>query len=86
MILDSEAAQVQGLGDALVRLQMNNPAISKISETNPEVLVQFLIKLCTIHWDRCVNSIMRFVSIHLTDLGILQEHRQAGSSSWGSYR
>jgi hypothetical protein len=55
IILDSEAAQVQGLGDALVRLQINDPTISKISETNPEVLVQFLIKLCTIHWDRWVN-------------------------------
>ena len=54
LILDMEAAQVQGLGDALVRLQMNNPAISGINETDPEILVQFIIKLCTVHFERCV--------------------------------
>jgi hypothetical protein len=33
LILNMEAAQVQGLGDALVRLQMNDPAISGVHET-----------------------------------------------------
>jgi hypothetical protein len=47
-----EAAQVQGLGDAIIRLQMNDPTKSGIYDTDPEVLVQFLVKLCTVHLDR----------------------------------
>ena len=51
IILDMEAAQAQGLGDALIRLQFNNPNKTGIFETDPQVLVQFLIKLCTQHFD-----------------------------------
>lgn len=50
IILNMEAAQVQGLGDAILRLHMNSPKKCKI--VNPDVLVQFLIKLCTIHFKR----------------------------------
>lgn len=52
VILDMEAAQVQGLGDAIICLQMNDPTKSGIYDTDPEVLVQFLVKLCTVHFDR----------------------------------
>ena len=52
IILDMEAAQVQGLGDALIRLQFNDPTKSGITESDSQVLVQFLIKLCTQHFDR----------------------------------
>jgi hypothetical protein len=51
IILDMEAAQVQGFGDALIRLQFNDLTKSGITESNSQVLVQFLIKLCTQHFD-----------------------------------
>ena len=50
-----EAAQVQGLGDAVLRLQMNDPTKSGIVETNPDVLVQYFLKLCTVHFERYVT-------------------------------
>lgn len=54
VLLDMEAAQVQGLGDAIVRLRMNDPSKSGILETDPNVLVQSVIKLCTVHFERQV--------------------------------
>jgi hypothetical protein len=54
IILDMEAAQVQGLGDPVVRLQMNNSETSGIRKTDPDILVQFFIKLCTVHFERPV--------------------------------
>ena len=48
--LDMEAAQMQGLGDALLRI--NNPAVSGIDERNPEILVQHVLKACSIHFER----------------------------------
>ena len=52
VILDMEAAQVQGLGAAITQMKMNNPLISQITEVEPDILVQYLIKLCYVHWDR----------------------------------
>jgi hypothetical protein len=52
IILDMEAAQVQGLGDALVKLRMNESQRSKIGKTDPEVIVQYILKLCTVHLKR----------------------------------
>ena len=52
IILDMEAAQVQGLGDALVKLQMNKSQQSKIYDTDPKVIVQYILKLCTVHFER----------------------------------
>jgi hypothetical protein len=52
VILDMEAAQVQGLGAAITQMKMNDPSISQITEVEPDVLIQYLIKLCYVHWDR----------------------------------
>ena len=52
VILDMEAAQVQGLGAAIIRLKMNDPLVSKITEVDPDIIVQYLIKLCFVHWAR----------------------------------
>lgn len=52
VILDMEAAQVQGLGTAIIQMKMNDPLTSKITEVDPDILVQYLIKLCYVHWDR----------------------------------
>lgn len=48
--VDMEAAQVQGLGRALLRL--NNPAISGIYESDPDILVQYVLKECVVHYER----------------------------------
>ena len=47
-----EAAQVQGLGAAIIRLKMNNSSVRMITEVDPDVVVQYLIKLCFVHWER----------------------------------
>jgi len=52
IILDMEAAQVQGLGGTIIQMKMNDPLISKIAEIDPDIIIQYLIKLCYIHWDR----------------------------------
>jgi len=52
VILDMEAAQVQGLGTAIIQMKMNHPSTSKITEVDPDIIVQYLIKLCYVHWDR----------------------------------
>ena len=52
VILDMEAAQVQGLGAAIIHLKMNDPLVSKITEVDPDIIVQYLIKLCFVHWER----------------------------------
>jgi hypothetical protein len=52
VILDMEAAQVQGLGTAITQMKINNPSISQITEVELDILVQYLIKLCYVHWDR----------------------------------
>jgi len=52
IILDMEASQVKGLGTTIIRMKMNDPSISKISEVDPDIIVQFLIKLCYVHWER----------------------------------
>ena len=52
VILDMEAAQVQGLGAAIIQMKMNDPSISQITEVDPDILIQYLIKLCYVHWDR----------------------------------
>ena len=52
IILNMEASQVKGLGSTIIHMKMNDPSISKISEVDPDLIVQFLIKLCCIHWER----------------------------------
>ena len=52
VILDMEAAQVQGLGAAIIRLKMNNSSVRMTTEVDPDVIVQYLIKLCFVHWER----------------------------------
>lgn len=55
IILDMEAAQVQGLGATIIRMNINDPSISKITEVDPDIIVQYLIKLCYVHWDRYLS-------------------------------
>ncbi len=50
--MDMEAAQVQGLGRALLRLKINHPEVSGINEDDPDILVQYILKLCSVHLRR----------------------------------
>ena len=52
VILNMEVAQVQGLGAVIICLNINNPLVSKITEVDPNIIVQYLIKLCFMHWER----------------------------------
>jgi hypothetical protein len=52
VILDMEAAQVQGLVTAIIYLKMNNSLVAMTTEVDPDVIVQYLIKLCFVHWER----------------------------------
>jgi hypothetical protein len=58
VILDMEAAQVQGLSAAIIRLKMNGSSVGETTEVDPDIVVQYLIKLCnTFHspTDSCRN-------------------------------
>ena len=47
VILDMEAAQVQGLGAAIIHLKMNNPAISPTPMLTCNMLSQYSISICS---------------------------------------
>lgn len=46
IILDMEVLQVQGLSTTILRIKMNSP---KINESNPNIIVQYLVKLSVVH-------------------------------------
>jgi len=67
-----EASQVKGLGTTIIRMKMNDPSISTISVVDPDVIVQFLIKLCYVHWKRSgicalISSRSQFFLFELTE-------------------
>jgi len=70
IILDMEAAQVQGLSDAVVWLHMNDAAKSGIFKTDPDILVQFFIKLCMVHFERQVHILIVdfIINCYYTDI------------------
>lgn len=54
--VDLELAQVQGFGDSF--LTMNEPEYSEIRTTDPEILVQYVVRACYTHVKRyCLLSI-----------------------------
>ncbi|KIJ34167.1 hypothetical protein M422DRAFT_263818 [Sphaerobolus stellatus SS14] len=59
-MVDGAAAQVQGLGDNLLR--RNNPAISKIDTLIAEEIVQHLIRTCNVHCNRKLDSLRAVMS------------------------
>lgn len=50
VLVDGCKPQVDALGDFLVK--HNNSAVSGITESNPEKIVEYVIKLCSVHCDR----------------------------------
>ncbi|KZT34311.1 hypothetical protein SISSUDRAFT_1065412 [Sistotremastrum suecicum HHB10207 ss-3] len=50
IICDAEPAQAKGLGLVLARL--NDPRISGINETDPDILLTYIFKVCVQHYDR----------------------------------
>ena len=52
ILFDLEVAQLQGFGDSLIPL--NDPEISGITSKDPFVLLQYVTRTCTVHFDRSV--------------------------------
>lgn len=52
ILVDGCKPQIDALGDFLVKY--NDPAVSGIDETDPQRIVEYLVKLCLVHFDRYV--------------------------------
>lgn len=52
ILVDGCKAQVDACGDDLVK--RNKPEVSLINETDPQVIVQYVLKTCIIHLDRYI--------------------------------
>jgi hypothetical protein len=50
ILVDGNKPQIDACGDDLVH--RNDPKISGITETNPQIIVQYIIRTCTVHLDR----------------------------------
>ncbi len=55
VLVDGCKQQIDAFGDFLVRY--NEPLRSGIDEMDPQKIVEYLIKLCGVHFDRFVPSI-----------------------------
>lgn len=55
ILLDGCKPQADALGDFLV--QYNNPDLSGVCEKDPRKIVEYILKLCSVHFDRCVESV-----------------------------
>ncbi|KAI0707244.1 hypothetical protein C8Q76DRAFT_860399 [Earliella scabrosa] len=55
ILVDCCQAQMDALGDFF--LKYNKPSISGISETDPQKLVEYLVKVCSVHFDRNVTEL-----------------------------
>ncbi|TFK92534.1 hypothetical protein K466DRAFT_595192 [Polyporus arcularius HHB13444] len=55
LLVDGCQAQIDAIGDFLKEL--NDPAVSGILETDPQKLVEYLIKICGVHFDRNVTKL-----------------------------
>jgi hypothetical protein len=52
ILVDGCKPQIDGCGDDLV--MRNNPELSGIYEKDPQVIVQYIVRTCTVHLNRCV--------------------------------
>lgn len=70
-LMDRCAVQVQGLGDHL--LTLNDPAKSGISTSDPDELVQYMIRMCDVHCNRYAHNLLFFLifGIHTMCIEIL---------------
>ncbi|KAF9493072.1 hypothetical protein BDN71DRAFT_1508923 [Pleurotus eryngii] len=69
--MDMEVAQVQGLGQALLQLKINHPEVSGINEDDPDILVQYILKLCSVHLCRSLDCIQSAVGTEAVEHLIL---------------
>ncbi|KAJ7909761.1 hypothetical protein B0H13DRAFT_2490289 [Mycena leptocephala] len=59
---DMEAAQVQGLGAWLSKMVLDDPALRALFPSiDPDQLVQLILKLCTVHFERSTNELVPLV-------------------------
>jgi hypothetical protein len=55
---DMEAAQVQGLGAWLSKMVLDDPALRALFPSiDPDQLVQLILKLCTVHFERYLDRL-----------------------------
>lgn len=50
ILVDGCQAQIDGLGDFLVK--RNVPSASGVSESDPQKIVEWIVKICGVHFDR----------------------------------
>ncbi len=51
--VDGCKEQIDALGTVLIR--RNNPAVSGVNVSDPQEIVKYMVKLCLVHFDRCVT-------------------------------
>ncbi|RPD75850.1 hypothetical protein L226DRAFT_570087 [Lentinus tigrinus ALCF2SS1-7] len=56
ILVDGCKPQIDALGDFLVK--QNDPTVSGIYENDPQQIVEYLIKLCSVHYDRNVTKLV----------------------------
>ena len=54
ILMDGDVAQAQGLGDWLS--QYNSPLLNGINTRDPLELLLYILKNCSIHFERCVHA------------------------------
>lgn len=56
ILVDGCKPQVDACGDSLVSLAASRP-MALVKETNPQVIVQYILRTCTIHLERSDNPL-----------------------------
>ncbi|KAJ7468183.1 hypothetical protein FB451DRAFT_1560649 [Mycena latifolia] len=65
---DMEAAQVQGLGVWLSKMVLDDPALrARFPSLDPDQLVQFILKLCSVHLERSTDELVPLVGQKTVD-------------------
>ena len=65
IVLDLCKAQIDALGDYLIKY--NDPTISGISEMNPGHMVEYIVKICSIHFDTYMSLFTYLPTRHTTE-------------------
>ncbi|KAF9044099.1 hypothetical protein BJ165DRAFT_1347476, partial [Panaeolus papilionaceus] len=66
ILVDGCKVQVEGCGDALLKLIATRPHAC-IKETDPKIIVQHIVRTCTVHLERKLDSLAQSVSKEVMD-------------------
>ncbi|PPQ70451.1 hypothetical protein CVT24_013272 [Panaeolus cyanescens] len=67
IVVDGCKPQVDACGDALLKLISTERKHSLIQETNPQIIVQYILRTCTIHLERKLDNLAKTVSKDVMD-------------------